>query len=170
MARQKLSGIAMIEPLESRQLFSASVATIEADLATLQAAVTTQRIAITTLKTDLLSTIPAGTAGRGALVRDLKAIHAVAKSSRATITADLTAIIDATGNPSAKAAAVATLKTDVDNFSATFKADLTAAKAVIAKHPTLISADVKLTTDEAAVQGDYQAVKADLVRVVDDLT
>jgi hypothetical protein len=162
-------GGAMIETLESRRLLSASVATITADLTKLKTDAETERTAVKTLETDLLSSITTGTAGLSALVADIKVIHTYIQTEKPLLTADLAAVVADAGHPTKKAAALATLTTDVNKFQTKLETDVTAVNAVITKHPTLISADAQLTTDEAAVKADYQTIKADFTQLKADL-
>jgi hypothetical protein len=166
MIKRKHGGVVMIESLEARQFLSASDATISADVTALKTAVSAEKVAVKTLVTDLLSSIPSGTAGRGALVTALDQLKTDLKSAHATLATDVAAVLADKGKPDKKAKAITKLTTDATTSSDAIKADDSAAKSIITKHPTLISADAKLGTDKTAVDTAAMTVKADFAALV----
>jgi hypothetical protein len=161
--------VAMCEPLESRQLLSASLATIKGDVNALIADGVVLKAAAKAFATDLLVKIPIGTPGRGTFYTDVHTYKVDSASAGTTLTNDLAAIKADKNDPTEESAALAQLNSDVTAIDAQLKADGNAINDVLTKHPTLVSDYGKLQKDEAAVVAAHTAFKAEAKVLIADL-
>jgi hypothetical protein len=158
----------MIEGLESRRLFSASVATITADETKLHTDLTAEHTAVKTLETAAAGDIPGGTAGKRKLVEGFKTIEANIKGKSSLLGADLAVLKADKSDPSEKAAALANLHAGTAGAKTKLKSDSTVIKNVLAAHPTLINSNPTLASELATVEADNALVKADFAQLQAD--
>jgi len=158
----------MCEPLERRQLLSATVTTIQADAATLQAEGHTLGVKLNTLLTDFLAAVPSGTAGRKALKTDINEFRGDVQSVMGQVTTDLSIIsVDASGPGEANA--IAALRTDILLGRNSLKADASDIKNVLVAHPTLITTSAKVGKEKTDVDTAFSAFKKDVTTLKGDL-
>jgi hypothetical protein len=157
----------MIESLESRRLFAATLATVTSDVTKLDSDIVALRAAEKTFVADVQNTVPAGMAGRGKYITDNQQASTDAKSAKVTLSADLAVVLADKGNPSGKAAARAKLSTDATAALATLETDVKAIKAIIARDLALAQlTKVSVQPQSGVVSSSYQSVKADLAQLI----
>ncbi|MGA2233725.1 MAG: hypothetical protein ABSH22_22700 [Tepidisphaeraceae bacterium] len=171
MKKLASSRVVMCERLESRQLLSAALLTIETDSATLQTEGHTLSVKLNAFLTNFSAAVPAGTAGRKALRTDINVFESDLESVMGQVTTDLSILsVDAVGGGPSEAAAIASLKNDIVTGRTALKADASDIKNLLIAHPTLIIASAKVIRNDTQVNNDFTALKADVTTLKTDLS
>jgi hypothetical protein len=163
--------MSICESLESRTLLSSVLAPAKAELAILATDAGTLKTDIRTGLTHLKAGVPAGTAGRKALVSAIKLFRTDATTFGAALTTDFDNLKTAVNADSGDATALLnTLIGEATTAKTTLKSDATSIGDVIAKHPAFATDDTHLTADSAAIKAAGTKVDDDLKTLKADLT